>query len=117
MKDIISIDFNNLKKGPGGDFNPQTEWYDLITENDGSFEAKDEYIVFDCDGNEIVVEYDLMVEGKTFYDKGDQFTPPYADFDVTSEIIKIKNVLINDIELDLTDDIRKIFEKKISESI
>ena len=83
-----SLDLNNLKL-TDGDYTKAEDWEELICENEGSFSKDEEYMIFDSNGIEIVINYELSVSGRVDYDPGDYYTPPYSDFDITYEDIFI----------------------------
>lgn len=83
-----------------GDFIKSEDWFDLICE-DGGFTAKNQYITFNSNGNEVVVDFDLSVSGKVTHDRGDYWTPPYTDVDIKEIDLDILSVHINDWEVEL----------------
>jgi hypothetical protein len=104
--------FTNLVDG---DFIKNNEIYDKVCE-DGSFSIE-QYMSFKCENFDIVVNYEITVDGKTFYDKGDYWTPPSYDVDINSIDITIVNVFIDDYEVELNSDLKKVFENLISENL
>ena len=85
-----------------GDYTKAEDWEELICENEGSFSKDEEYMIFDSNGIEIVINYEISVSGRVDYDPGDYYTPPYSDFDITYEDIFISSVTIDGYELELS---------------
>jgi len=93
-----------------GDYIPSSEFENEIVENEGSFYDPDQFMTFEQNGLEVVVGYEICVDGYTIYDAGDYFTPPYASVEVGSVDITIKSIEINEFEVELTPELEKAFE-------
>jgi hypothetical protein len=111
-----SLDLNNLKL-TDGDYTKAEDWEELICENEGSFSKDEEYMIFDSNGIEIVINYELSVSGRVDYDPGDYYTPPYSDFDITYEDIFISSVTIDGYELELSKETKSLFEKEVKKKL
>ena len=110
-----TIDFNSLNIIKDKDV--ESDWDNLICENDGYFSRNDQFITFDVDGNELVVCFELNVSGRVDYDPGDYWTPSYIDVDITDVDVEVSNVYFNDYDLPINKEINILLEKKIRELI
>ena len=86
---------------------------ELLLENDGYAECEDQYIIFDCDGNEMCVNFTLEASGTIDHCPGDYWTPPSTDVDVKDVDVYITDVYFNDNDLTLPKEITSLLEKKI----
>ena len=110
-----TIDFENLNKVNYKDV--ESDWDNLICENEGSFNREDQVISFDVNGNELVVCFELNVSGRVDYDPGDYWTPSYTDVDITDVDVYISNVYLNDNDLPLDKEDTRLLENKIQKMI
>lgn len=114
------IKFQNLKVSDK-DIISNDYFADLILENEGSFTKDGQIIWFKSDDLgedvEVSVEYEIYVSGSVDYDPGDYWTPPYTDVDINDIDIEINSVCIDDIELELTKEIKTILLAKIKQEI
>lgn len=106
-----SLNLNNLKL-QDGDFVKSSDWTEKIYEN-GGFTNNDQFMVFNCDGIEVVVDFELTVAGRVDYDPGDYWTPPYTDVDVTDIEILVKSLAVDEWEVELTKEIEDFLVKEI----
>ena len=111
-----TLDLSNLKVIDSC-YSKRSDWEELICENEGSFSKDEEYMIFDSNGIEIVVNYELSVSGRVDYDPGDYYTPPYSDFDITYEDIFISSVTIDGYELELSKETKSLFEKEVKKKL
>lgn len=109
-----SVNLNNLKIK---DKDVVDDWEDLICENEGSFTRDYQYMIFDCDGIEVNVNFDLYVSGRVDYDPGDYWTPPYTDVDITDFDVTITEVYIDDYEVELTKEMKLTLEKVVKNNL
>lgn len=103
-----NLDTKNLKL-VDYDCTKSDSWGELICENEGSFNKEDEYLVFDMNGLELIVSYDLSVSGKIDYYPGDYYTPSFTDVEITDEDITITQVTLDDYEIEITKDLNLLF--------
>lgn len=99
-----------------GDFIKDNDFADKIYE-DGSFTLNDQWMSFDCNGVNITIDYEISVSGTSSYDGGDYWTPPSYDVDIDSVDITINSVHIDEYEVELTSDLKKVFENLINKSL
>lgn len=99
-----------------GDFLKDADIVDRIYE-DGSFVVKEQFMSFDCEGVSITIDYEINVSGKSYYDKGDYWTPPSYDVNIDSIDITINSVTIDEYEVELTSDLNDIFENLVTKSL
>lgn len=92
------------------------DWFDIIFE-DGGFTAKNQYITFNSNENELVVDFDLSVSGKVTHDRGDYWNPPFTDVEVSSIDVDILTVYINDWELELNESIENWLVSEIKKNL
>lgn len=100
-----------------GDFIGSEFFEEMILDHEGSFYQDDNYMVFEANGFEVTVTFNLCVDGYTTYDAGDYFTPPCSFIEVGSVDIDVTRVEIDEFEVELTNELVKAFEKKIDELI
>ena len=110
--DFITFNTQNTKF-VDGEFIKNDDIYDKIYE-DGSFTLDDQWMSFDCNGVSIVVDYEISVSGSSSYDSGDYWTAPSSDVDVDSIDIDITSVSIDEYEVELTSELKKIFENLVN---
>lgn len=91
----------------------ELDWTELILENDGSFSRDCQYMAFDCDGIEVVVDFDIDVHGRVDHDPGDYWTAPYTDVDITDVNVSVTNLNIDEYDVELTDSLISFFEGEI----
>jgi hypothetical protein len=105
-----SIDFDNLKISESID---KSNWDSLLFNNDGSFMTEHE-ITTNIDGLETHIGFTIYVNGSVFYDRGDYWTPPSSDVEINSVSIDIREVIIDEYEVELGKDLSFLLESKIS---
>jgi len=106
-----SLKLNNLKL-QDGDYVKSSNWDEKIYES-GGFSRDDQFMVFNCDGIEVVVDFELTVAGRVSYDPGDYWTPPYTDIDFTDIEVKVKSLVVDEWEVELTKEIEDFLVKEI----
>ncbi len=117
MTDFIktySIDFDNLEVK---DKYVDSDWDELICEHEGCFSSNDQYIMFNCNGIEVCVNFELCVSGYVSYDPGDYWTPPCSDTNITDVDVNIESILVDDYEVDFGKETLRFLESKIKEII
>lgn len=111
-----SIDFTNLtvkhKDVVSGD-----DWSDLICENDGQFMRDDQYICFDSNGIDVVVDFSLEVGGYVSHSRGDYWTPSYTEVEIDNVDISIKSLHIDEYEVELNSNLIDIIKVEIKKQI
>ena len=113
--DFITFNTENTKF-VDGDFIKDNDIADKVYE-DGSFTLDDQWMSFDCNGISIVVDYEISVSGSSSYDSGDYWTPPSCDIDIDSVDISVTAVNIDEYEVELTPELKKIFVNLITKSL
>ena len=111
MSNLDTIKLNNLKF-IDGDFLKSEDWMEKIYES-GEFTRKAEFITFECNGVEVVVDFDLSVSGRVEHDPGDYWTPPYTDVDITDVDVEVKYLIVDEWEVELTKEIEDFLVKEI----
>lgn len=99
-----------------GEINKSRDWCDLILEGGGSFDSKD-FIIFASNGIEISVNYTLSLRGDVKYVRGDEIDPSYFEVNDMDSEIEITDILLDDVKIELTKDIKSIFLKEIKKII
>lgn len=107
-----SINLNNLKLKEK-EISDNETLIDLLCENEGSFTTGDQYMTFDCDGIEVMVNFTLDVNGRIEYDPGDYWTPPSGDVEITDTNVNITDVYIDEYDVELTREMRRALEKEV----
>jgi hypothetical protein len=100
-----------------GDYTPSSEFENLIYDGEGSSTETEQLVELNCDGFNIVVIYDLYIDGSISYSKGDYWTPDYTEVNVNDVDITIKSVEIDEYEVELTKEMSKIFENIVKQLI
>lgn len=111
-----SLNFNNLTI-KHKDVVDIDEWSDLVYENDGSFMRDFQYICFDCDGIEVVVDYSLEVEGSISHSSGDYWTPSYTEVEIDNVNININSLNIDEYDVLLNDTLVNTLKIEIKKQI
>jgi hypothetical protein len=74
-------------------------------------------MLFDVDGLDLLIIYDIEVSGRIDYDPGDYFTPPYSDYEITYEAIDVTEVILDDYNIELTKELKKLFSEVIKKKL
>jgi len=112
------ITFNPSKsKLVSGDYIKSSEFEDLICDGEGNSSETDQFVELECDGFNIVVTYDLYIDGSISYDRGDYWTPDYTEVTVNTVDVTIKSIEIDEYEVELTKEMAKLFENIVKQLI
>jgi hypothetical protein len=111
------LDTNKINKLVDFDCKKSDEWEELICENEGHFSREGEFMLFDVDGLDLLIIYDIEVSGRIDYDPGDYFTPPYSDYEITYEAIDVTEVILDDYNIELTKELKKLFSEVIKKKL
>ena len=112
------ITFNPSKsKLVSGDYIKSSEFEDLICDGEGNCSETDQFVELECDGFNIVVTYDLYIDGSISYDRGDYWTPDYTEVTVNTVDVTIKSIEIDEYEVELTKEMAKLFENIVKQLI
>ena len=98
-----------------GEYISSADFADYINDN-GSLN-EDQWIAFDCNGIEVVVNYKLSVSASIYEDRGDYWTPPSCDVDINDVDVTIDSIYVDEYEVALCKDMKVIFEKFINSFI
>ncbi len=93
------------------------DWDNLICEHEGSFASDCQYMTFDCDGIEVVVDFELCIGGSVYHEKGDYWNPSYTDVEVTSVDVTITSLHIDEWEVELNSELIKSLEKVVKTNL
>jgi hypothetical protein len=88
----------------------------LITENDGHFQDDSQYMIFDHNGIEVVVWFQLDLRGVSSIRRGSYMEPDEYDFNITNTDIDITSVTVNDEEIEY-DEIESQLIKLVTKNI
>jgi len=112
------ITFNPSKaKLITGDYLPSSQFEDRIFDGEGSSSETDQFVSLQCDGFNIVVTYDLYIDGSISYSRGDYWTPDYTEVNVDTIDVTINSIEIDEYEVELTKEMSKIFENIVKQLI
>ena len=111
-----TINLNDLKM-IDSDCVKANDWVDLICENEGDFSREGEFMSFDMNGVELVIFYDLQVSGRIDYDPGDYYTPPYSDVEITYESIDVTEVTLDEYDIELDKELKKMFVEVVKNNL
>jgi hypothetical protein len=112
-----SLDSSRINKLVDFDCKKSDEWEELICENEGHFSREGEFMAFEVDGLDLVISYDLEVSGRIEYDPGDYYNPPYSDCEITDETIDVTEVTLDDYNIELTKELKKLFSEVIKKNL
>jgi len=112
------ITFNPSKaKLDWGEYLPSSQFEDRIFDGEGSSSETDQFVSLQCDGFNIVVTYDLYIDGSISYSRGDYWTPDYTEVDVNNVDVTIKSIEIDEYEVQLTKEMALLFETIVKQLI
>jgi len=77
----------------------------------------DKFLELECDGFNIMVTYDLYIDGSISYSRGDYWTPDYTEVNVDTIDVTIKSIEIDEYEVELTKEMAKLFENIVKQLI
>ena len=100
-----------------GDYLPSSEFENRVFDGEGSSSETDQFIELNCDGFNILVIYDLYIDGSISYSRGDYWTPNCTEVDVTTVDVAIKSIEIDEYDVELTKEISEIFENIVKQLI
>lgn len=93
------------------------DWQDCIFENDGQFQKDDQYMMFDLNGTEVVVFFDLNVSGSISHDDGDYWTPSHTEIDIEDVDVNLTSIFIDDYEVQLNESVKSQFKSLIKNNL
>ena len=111
------LDTRKINNLVDSDCKKSDEWEELIYENEGHFSREGEFMLFDVDGLDLLINYDIEVSGRIDYDPGDYFTPPCSDYEITYEAIDVTEVILDDYNIELTKELKKLFSEVIKKKL
>lgn len=112
---ICSLDFDTFRL-TGGDYTNSDFWIEKIIES-GHCSSATEYMIFSDDRHDIVVDYELIVDGKILHYDGDYWTPSHTEVNFTDVIVNITDVHIDDCKVELTKDFNDALQIEIKKYI
>lgn len=91
-----------------------SDWEELICEDeDECFTRDDQYILFEMNGIDVCVNFELTVRGRVYSDPGDYWTPPSCDVDIVDVDIDVIDLYIDDYEVVLDRELSNKLESLI----
>jgi len=112
----INFDTRNISILDGS-YTHSFNWTNLLLENSGYFSELENYVILECDGKEVCVDFELEVYGKPKVYRGDQYEPDFISENIEDVIISLKEVQIDGEYVLITPDFKKVFTKIIEEVI
>ncbi len=106
--EILTFNIKNFKL-IDGDFVKSDNFSEMIYENDGSYSNDCQYMTFECGDLKIDINFEMSISGSISEDSGDYWTPPSCDVDIDDVDITITDVFINEDEVELTPELKKVF--------
>ena len=100
-----------------GDYTKSSDFENLIFESEGCTKMENEFVVLESKGNNIVVTYDIQIEGSYSIDRGDYLTPDFVSIDVDSVDIEIQAIEIDENEIELTKEVETFYKTIIKKLI
>lgn len=119
LDQTYTIDFNNLSFYDG-DFTKSEDFSDVIYEKGGSVCKDEEWICYNPNGNDdvyITIEYSLDLSGHFDVCDGDYWTPGSSDFCLEEAVVSINRFLIDDIEVELSKEMKIFLEGLVEKKI
>jgi len=111
------LDLSKINNLIDTDCSKTEDWEELICENEGHFSREGEFMMFEVDGLDLVISYDLEVSGRIEYDPGDYWNPPYSDFEITNESIDVTEVTLDDYNIELTKELKQLFSEVVKKNL
>ena len=99
------------------DFATYSDFENLIEEGEGFATLQDEFMILNCEGFEVVVNYRVDITGHTYFDKGDYFTPSFTEVEIDTIKITITSITVDEYEVDLTQELISVFKKIVKNII
>jgi hypothetical protein len=112
-----SLDISKIKNLVDFECKKSDEWVELICENEGNLIREGEFMVFEVNGLDLVITYDLSVSGRIEYNRGDYWTSSYSDCEITYENIDVTEVTLDDYNIELTKELKKLFSEVIKKNL
>jgi hypothetical protein len=106
-----SIDFNDLKLSID-----TSDWESLLLDNDGSFMRNYEFLI-NINGVEVYLDSQISVSGVVSFDRGNYWTPASSDIKINSIDVDIKDLFVDEYEVELSKDLRLLLESKLNNLI
>jgi hypothetical protein len=106
-----SIDFNDLKLSID-----TSDWESLLLDNDGSFMRNYEFLI-NINGVEVYLDSQISVSGVVRFDRGDYWTTASSDIKINSIDVDIKDLFVDEYEVELSKDLRLLLESKLNNLI
>jgi len=110
------INLDNLKF-VDGEFSNSESLSDSLYENKESFTQKYQTIIFEDNDKEVIVHFEVYVDGNIDEDPGDYWTPPSCDVEVTVTEVSINEVFVDGELVKLDNDVLLKLEKLIEKEI
>ncbi len=91
-----------------------SDWEELICEDeDEYFTRDDQYILFDMNGIDVLISFELTVRGRVTSDSGDYWTPPSCEVDIVEVDIDVTDFYVDDIDVQLDKDLTRKLESLV----
>lgn len=103
-----------------GDMITNKDFSELLIENEGSFSKDDQVISFVTpEGMELVVNYDINIDGLITEEKGDYWTPGSSDVSINEVEVNITSFYEDGVgqEIELTDNMLESLVVKVKSVI
>jgi hypothetical protein len=110
------INLDNLKFVDGDFLTTESLAY-MIYENEGSFTQTEQSMSFDDNDTEVVVNFEVYVEGTIEEDRGDYWTPASCDVEVTEKEVTINEVYVDGELVKLDNEVLSKLEKMIEKQL
>lgn len=110
------INLDNLKF-VDGDFLNSESLSDMLYENEGSFTKKYQTINFEDGGKEVIINFEVYVDGTIDEDNGDYWTPPSCEVEVTEKEVTIEEVFVDGELVKLDNEVLSKLEKLIEKEL
>jgi hypothetical protein len=92
-----------------GNFISSDAFSDMVYDNEGSFTEKDQSMSFEYGDTEVVINYELYVDGTIEEESGDWWTPGSCEVFVTDTDITINEVFVDGVLTNVdTQDLTKL---------
>lgn len=112
----MKINFNNIKL-IDGQFVNSSIWAELTFENEGSFSQDEQSMIFECDGNEVIVNFSYFVDSHINEDSGDYYTPSTIEANIDRVDVNIESVYINEVETNIDSETFNLLTKHVEREL
>lgn len=83
-----------------------SDWQNLIFEGDGYYNDDSQSIIFDDNGVEIFIGFEITISGNHWYKPASHMEPEDGEVNITSVDINVNAFMIDDVDTDFDSDMK-----------